>query len=183
LGNHELNLIRKQRKDGNGWFMDPDSKGKYPSNNVSDQQKVDFRNFLLTLPLPLALERDDLRVVHASWNRKSIDRLRQLGDGVNALEAYDQFDDVLVRDYSPPDMTKAELNRLLKDRGNPPTFMSDLADHDANYQMDNPVRVLTSGEEARADKPFWAGGKWRMVARQKWWESYDEEPAVIMGHY
>jgi hypothetical protein len=22
-----------------------------------------------------------------------------------------------------------------------------------------------------------------MVARQKWWESYDEEPTVIMGHY
>ena len=44
-------------------------------------------------------------------------------------------------------------------------------------------KVMTSGEEAIADEPFWASGRWRMVARQKWWEHYAGKKAVVVGHY
>jgi hypothetical protein len=54
---------------------------------------------------------------------------------------------------------------------------------DVEYQMGNPVRVLTSGEEAIATERFWSAGKWRFVERQKWWERYREPKPVIIGHY
>ena len=39
--------------------------------------------------------------------------------------------------------------------------------------------VREVGEERVAAEPFWAGGKWRMVERVKWWENYDDEIPVI----
>lgn len=69
LGNHELNLLLDSRKEGNGWF--------YPEHEDHDQQHGHFldipkpddagRQQILAwlTQLPLALERDDLRVVHA----------------------------------------------------------------------------------------------------------------------
>jgi hypothetical protein len=50
-------------------------------------------------------------------------------------------------------------------------------------QNSNPVRVLTSGREAPAGKPVWAGGKWRMTHRSRWWNDYTEAVAVLIGHY
>jgi len=61
--------------------------------------------------------------------------------------------------------------------------MPAMADMDREYQMGNPVRVLTSGEEQETGLPFWAGGKWRMVERVKWWQHYGESTPVIIGHY
>jgi len=61
--------------------------------------------------------------------------------------------------------------------------MPEVAKRDTQRQMGSPMRVLTSGEEAPAKEPFWAGGKWRMVARQKWWDSYANDVPVIVGHY
>jgi hypothetical protein len=49
--------------------------------------------------------------------------------------------------------------------------------------MSNPVRVLTSGVEKRAREPFFLAGKWRMVERAAWWESYDSAVPVFFGHY
>ncbi len=54
---------------------------------------------------------------------------------------------------------------------------------DEHFQMSNPVRVLTSGIERLASRTFYASGKWRMVERVAWWHDYQEEPAVIFGHY
>jgi len=62
LGNHELNLLRGDPKDGNEWFMTPDQLGKYRSEPVTETQKKEFIRFLQDLPL--ALQRDDLRVAH-----------------------------------------------------------------------------------------------------------------------
>jgi hypothetical protein len=181
LGNHELNILRGKRKDGNNWFTCPDDMGKYPFKAVNSEQKEDFLNFLLTLPL--ALEREDLRVVHASWHRDSIQKLRKLEGRPDALDAYRRFEENLALTEVPKSMTDVQLQQELRDSSNKPPFMPDLAEHDTSYQMGNPVRVLTSGEEAPASEPFWAGGRWRMVARQKWWESYDDDTPVIVGHY
>lgn len=181
LGNHEMNLLRGELKDGNEWFMTPETKSKYESKAVSDQQIADFTKFLDKLPL--ALEREDLRVVHASWNNESVNRLKQLNGRFSTINAYMRFEGVLDPNFSPESMTPIELEQALRDRDNTPPFMPDLAKYDTDYQMRNPVRVLTSGEEAPAKEPFWAGGKWRMVSRQKWWENYNDETTVIMGHY
>ena len=45
------------------------------------------------------------------------------------------------------------------------------------------IKVLTSGLERRVVEPFYAAGKWRREGRMPWWESYREEPWVVVGHY
>lgn len=54
---------------------------------------------------------------------------------------------------------------------------------DEHFQMSNPVRVLTSGVEQLASRPFYASGKWRMAERVAWWNDYHEPTPVIFGHY
>ena len=58
-----------------------------------------------------------------------------------------------------------------------------LGERDERYQMGNPVRVVTSGVERMTARPFWASGQWRMCDRVPWWREYQDEPAVIVGHY
>ena len=62
-------------------------------------------------------------------------------------------------------------------------LLTDVAAADELYQAGNPVRVVTSGLERVAERPFFASGKWRMVDRVRWWDSYTEATPVIMGHY
>lgn len=50
-------------------------------------------------------------------------------------------------------------------------------------QLGNPVRIITSGIERAAQRPFFATGKWRMADRVPWWDEYDDEMPVIIGHY
>src|SRR5690606_38960803 len=80
LGNHELNLLRGQKKEGNGWFHpeadDHDlASGHFrESARATDAQRKHFLAWFDTLPV--ALERDDLRVVHACWEPQAIEALR-----------------------------------------------------------------------------------------------------------
>ena len=180
LGNHELNILRNKHKDGNGWFMSPKEKGNYPFTPVTARQNQDFRSFFMHLPL--ALERDDLRVVHACWQQGSITKLAELDDSFHALDAYNHFEDELLKTITPFKKTP-EIRALLTDKPTEPAFMEGLARHDSEYQMENPVRVLSSGEEVPAQAPFWAGGKWRMVKRVKWWDYYNDPIPVVIGHY
>ncbi len=77
----------------------------------------------------------------------------------------------------------AQFRPRLHDRDWDAQFMPYKAELDRRSQMDNPIAVLTSGEEETADQPFWAGGKWRMVNRVKWWEHYKDATPVVIGHY
>ena len=45
------------------------------------------------------------------------------------------------------------------------------------------MRVLTCGVEAPSAAPFYAGGRWRFVERQAWWDDYRDDTAVVIGHY
>lgn len=89
LGNHELNLLRGDRKEGNGWFWPAESdhdvaNGKFEeSARATDSQRQHFKGWFDTLPV--ALERPDLRVVHACWHDDAIQRLR--GSTVPASQA------------------------------------------------------------------------------------------------
>jgi len=56
------------------------------------------------------------------------------------------------------------------------------------HQNDNPVKLITSGPEKRASKPFCVDGKIRYEERVRWWkdsneESPDKPPFVVFGHY
>jgi len=50
-------------------------------------------------------------------------------------------------------------------------------------QMGNPIRVLTTGAAQEAVRPYFAAGQWRMSDRTKWWENYNDETPVVIGHF
>ena len=66
LGNHEINLLREDAKDGSGWFFDARMErdhSKYaPFHRPTTEQRREIVTFLSALPI--GLERSDLRVVH-----------------------------------------------------------------------------------------------------------------------
>ncbi len=188
LGNHELNLLLDDEKYGNSWWTAPEKPTTHPARRISPQEKADLLPFLSSLPL--ALERDDLRVVHACWDSQSISALKDidLQDG-NMVEIYRQFVRQAIETMRSQGLFTAvneewrDVKPRIEDQDWEPVYMPAKAELDSRVQMDNPIAVLTSGAERPAGKPFWAGGKWRMADRVKWWEEYDEQIPVIMGHY
>ncbi|MDH3511358.1 MAG: metallophosphoesterase [Gammaproteobacteria bacterium] len=188
LGNHELNLLRDDPKHGNNWWVEPGTPNEYPAESVRRQDKARMRDFLATLPI--ALERDDLRIVHACWNNEAITQLRSRAvKDLSVLTLYKSYVDEIDQRWTNGPLGEAlsrewrAHGRRLTDRDWTPVYMPAKAEVDRDYQMRNPLRVATSGEERETDTPFWAGGKWRMVERVKWWENYDEPTPVIIGHY
>jgi hypothetical protein len=73
LGNHELNLLLGLRREGNGWFFgEADEAMGQPARPVPQKATGGrTRDWLSAFfrGLPLALERADLRAVHAGWDR------------------------------------------------------------------------------------------------------------------
>jgi hypothetical protein len=59
----------------------------------------------------------------------------------------------------------------------------DVSARNLALQNENPVKVLTSGIEMRADKPFEVFGKVRSEARFPWWNDYADEVFCVFGHY
>jgi hypothetical protein len=56
---------------------------------------------------------------------------------------------------------------------------------EALIQLPESGDIVTSGPERRITtvRPFFTGGRWRYVERDKWWLRYAESPAVVVGHY
>lgn len=189
LGNHELNLLRGASKDGNRWYLEPDHpehQGPYRHSKVATEaQRQEFLGFFASLPL--ALERDDLRVVHAAWNREAVDKVRGLGEP--SLDAFVRYEHELSEYLKSSGLETAARAEEEQYRGRfereavPMPLLPNLAKFEELKQMFNPVRVLTSGQERVAKEPFFASEKWRMCERVPWWEEYDEPAAVIVGHY
>lgn len=192
LGNHELNVLRGKPKEGNGWFFADDHdrrEGKFPGARppADDAERTRILDFFATLPI--ALEREDLRLVHALWDEPRIDSVRQASGRVTALELHA----AASRDCDERWSSSGKLDELeaLRRRYGPSLRDPDavvprldlLAEADVDHQASNPVRVLTSGLEQRVDAPFYLAGKWRMVDRVDWWERYDDPVHVLFGHY
>jgi hypothetical protein len=169
LGNHELNILRgRLDKQGNSWF-----KGQAESYKEPNRDPLPFRSRLLEdtarreqvraffARLPIVLERSDLRVVHAAWCARSVAALRSF-EG-SALELYESAQQAIEQDpaYAAADQEGQSLMR----------------------QNQNPVKVLTSGPEERAQESFWANGKHRVLARRPWWQHYQDPTPVVFGHY
>jgi len=198
LGNHELNILLGSRKEGNGWFYaDPSDHHQFiedgdiqqrPFNSVlaTSSQAADYLDFFRSLPLVLA--REDLRVVHACWDSEAIARLPDHADvrtltreWSKAIHAEHKARGLWAREKAEW-AEFAELKRL----DVPPT--RDLEAHAiaaSERQSNHPVKVLTSGREERIpfENMFFVGGKWRFVKRHNWWNHYQEQPAVVVGHY
>jgi hypothetical protein len=191
LGNHELNLLRNDPKAGNAWAIDParneqQADGEFAHSRVASADfKARFLAWLATLPL--ALERADLRIVHAAWVPGSIDALRSPGEPLlQVFERYDRDVQLQLRREGLDERIAAERSRwgpLLHDRNATLPLLTGIAESDERHQMGNPVRVATSGVERMAAQPFWSSGKWRMVDRVRWWLEYGDQVPVICGHY
>ena len=162
LGNHELNILIKEERQGAEWFWGgtrilKNHGGCLPYAPSTANQQQSFIKFVSALPV--ALERDDLRVVHACWHNESINALR--GKSHGGL-VHDQINQQLL-----PLKKNAQtiVERCLID------------------QNDIPIKVVTSGLEKMAKSTFFAGGRPRKTERIPWWETYRDHQAVVFGHY
>jgi len=179
LGNHEINLIRDERKHGNHWFWaekeqlcntSPEAACPVvapgsPSFQVPLQTEVARQDMVAFLSRqPIALERKGLRVVHAMWHQPSVDKLKNFQGHVG--EAFSHFQAIIQQ------RLEGELQEASQD------------ERDMAKQNDNPVTVLTTGMEVPAKEPYFAGGKMRTLERHPWWEEYSREHGlVVIGHY
>ena len=189
LGNHELNLLREAIKEGNGWYFDVNhdhAKCKLrDAQSLGAAKRPALREFLARLPI--VLERKDLRLVHAAWHPASIETIRATSLG--ALELYLRYQAQAVQlgvDIGLAERGHAEeasLGDALTDRNAVVPLLANFGALDALHQDANPVSIVTSGLECMAKRVFFASGKWRMVDRYPWWNDYQAEVPVIMGHY
>ena len=164
LGNHDLNILLDHRKYENHWFFGEasslDGSGE-PTPAVLADDTIRQRVLDFFRSLPLVLEREDLRVVHACWDDRMVEIARQAPD---VVELYGEHAERIDAD--------------LKHRQG-----LDTIDQGLEHQNRNPVKVLTSGKERRTDQPFEAAGKLRHEERVCWWKDYDDGPFCVFGHY
>lgn len=185
LGNHELNLLRRERKHGNAWFfgedetMGPRLKGLFPSRKLSTESERDEVLAFLG-GLPIALEHDGLRVVHACWHEPSIAAARDA-----TREAFLAApDNSHPRDAPGSERLHGLQHRLADQLAGPPRFDEELAEFQLKQQFASAANILLSGPEriVSSGRPFFAGGQWRFLERKRWWEEYVGVP-VVVGHY
>jgi hypothetical protein len=160
LGNHDLNIILDHHKHDNKWFFGEEfsEDGKVVPQVLADEPiRQQVLAFFRTLPV--ALERDDLRVVHASWHDEMIGIARESSD---AVALYNEHHELIEGSF--PDLELDDIDQGLE------------------HQNKNPVKKLTSGPEERTDEPVHASGKIRNERRVLWWNGYNGK-FCIFGHY
>lgn len=157
LGNHELNILRGIGKQNNQWILAPDKAVNEAPLNPAERAEV----LAFFASLPLALERDDIRAVHAAWDNAMIARARNARD---VLDLYNAERDT--------------INADLVARG-----ITDKIERNLARQNLNPVKHITSGPEIPAPEPFELEGSVHAEDRHAWWHDYADEPFVVYGHY
>jgi len=191
MGNHELNILLDRGLPGNGWFIQPnqlEKTGEFQSRLVDPHKINEYLEFFYSLPL--VLENDSLRLAHACWHGPSVARLRN--DMNSELSIIDLF-----RNYELDVRKKLHLTGLDQrvDKENrhysvaldDPQWEAEILDAHAEAELisqnENPIRMLTSGAVNIAKTPFFAMGHWRMADLSRWWEQYDDDIPVIIGHF
>lgn len=193
LGNHEVNLLRGEEKEGNGWWFGHEDGTRFdgvwrpfPSAAIDAEERRAFEAWLSRQPL--VRERADLRLAHACWNAELV---AALPDDLGLAAAADHFDAALRADFERRGLWSALADERARH--------GDLSDPDARPErrlpaheawvvaehVGNPVRSLTCGLEHAVPPSDYAflGGKWRVTARSPWWRDYDDEIPVVVGHY
>ena len=160
LGNHDFNLLLDHRKHDNGWFYGKEvTEGGQIVPQVLADETVQQRVLSFFRTLPIALERDDLRIVHACWNDEMIALARDSADVVNL---YNHHHGLIEESFPGLDL--------------------DDIDQGLMHQNDNPVKRLTSGPEERVAQPIVTSGKTRFGRRVQWWNEY-QGTFCVFGHY
>lgn len=190
LGNHELNALMNDPKDGSGWFF-PEREAKdaqlyAPWQILPDARKPALCDWLAQQPL--LLERADIRIVHAAWLPQQFERLDE-AYGESLRRQYARFDDELTHTLQNADwyadylweqqhlFARSELPDL------PPPDMPATAQYEYRRSILHPIRALTSGIERLGEAPFYASGRWRYTRRCAWWHDYQGGVPVVFGHY
>ena len=184
-GNHELNLLRREKKHGNHWFYGESANREFGDCvAIAESEQTPILAFFRSLPI--GLERSDLRIVHAAWIESAIEQCRMIDRPVDA--AFEVFETAMHASKAFRTLEAqyaAEVRRLgnaLKDGTSVPAA-TEIGPYDEFCQMGNPVRVITSGVERATRTPFFASGKWRYVDRVAWWRDYTRQIPVLFGHY
>lgn len=190
LGNHEINLLREDAKDGSGWFFD--ARVKLDNEKYAPYQRPDTaarkRIVAFLSKLPIGLERADLRVIHAAWQDEQIEVARTLPIG-SVRQHYDEWELAAQHEAAETELEQLMTSELekwehgLENMHRKPPFLHAHAEFESNKQMKNPLKVLTSGVERKGTVPFYASGKWRFVERVQWWDEYADSIPVVVGHY
>lgn len=189
LGNHELNILQNKPKPGTGWYFEERFNKDHhymPFEVVSAEDKETIYKFLKNLPI--ALERADLRVVHAAWIPQAIEEVRQVPLG-KVIGQYLELEKGINEYIETSGLLKAyrQEEQQWKEQLEDPTqtlpFLDVTSQYNMAHQMMNPLRMLTSGLEQKCSEGFYAGGKWRFVERCTWWNDYQEDVPVVIGHF
>ena len=191
LGNHELLLLQGESKEGCRWYADPQHPEQQAGGRFAHSRpappalKPLWREFVASLPL--ALERDDLRLVHACWQPSAIEALRT--DDRSVLEIYTAYErsiETALQQEGWLDREAEEMREhalaLSSAEGRPPLLPA-MAMTSLRRNLDHPIKVLTYGPERRADQPYYVMERWRMCQRQRWWNDYADAVPVVFGHY
>jgi hypothetical protein len=184
LGNHELNILRgEEHKEGNGWFFGHIETKFKTAVQATDEQRERFRAFFDAMPL--ALVREDLRIVHAAWNDAT---MRETPTAPTPVEWYQRAEKELKSRLEADGLgsrVRAAKTHLPGEDSPPPDFNPDIAHYDSERQNGNPVGQITSGREEPlvGQAPFHRGGKWRFVSRAPWWNALAPDVCVVFGHY
>lgn len=190
LGNHEINLLMNEPKDGSGWFFnsraEKDAHNYAPWERLPENQKRHLIDFLKTQPL--VLQRSDLRIVHAAWLPESIAKLAEHNheDIVNVHQEWEEHHHCCTKHAPWFDAYLQEQRQHAHDLENPsktPPMLHYTAIHDVYKSTINPIRALTCGIETVAVEPFYASGRWRFSVRYPWWDDYQDAVPIIIGHY
>lgn len=189
LGNHEINLLTGEAKDGSGWFFEhrreKDEVHYAPWKKLPENKKKQLLNFLQTQPL--ILQRKDLRIVHAAWDENAIQKLQET-NAHTLTELHQEWEQSLHCCKHAPwyDDYLNEQRKYAHDLENPqitPPLLTATAQYESYHSRHNPVRTLSSGMEIPCDTPFFASGRWRFSIRSAWWDEYHDTVAVVIGHY
>lgn len=190
LGNHELNILNHEAKDGTGWFFthrqEKDSYNYAPWNLAGEEKKAGYLELLKSQPI--VLQRPDLRIVHAAWLPESIAKIQEYNDG-DLLQLYQEWDDEIncCVKHAPWFDDYLEEQRIYAHSIENPTHevpqLHATAAHDVYRSSRHPIRALTCGIEHAAPQPFFASGRWRFSIRNPWWDNYHDNAHVIIGHY
>ncbi|MDO4641666.1 MAG: metallophosphoesterase [Neisseria sp.] len=192
LGNHELNLLAQEPKDGSGWFFSEretkDGLLYAPWHRMSEEAKPALTDWLATMPL--VLQRDDLRIVHAAWLPQAVEQVQTgMATDESLIDAYQRWDNELNQSLHSADWYAAYLREqadyagLLDNPQQTPPPMPATAQFEYQRSRLHPVRALTSGVETLAKQPFYAGARWRFTERAAWWDNYTDDIPVVIGHY
>lgn len=190
LGNHEINLLMNDAKDGSGWFFDERAQSDRiyyaPFTRARPDERPDIRDFFSQLPL--ALQSPSLRIVHAAWEPEAIETISNIprGEILQACQHWERLTHDAAQAGNLRQRYLDEKSRWaiqLEDPDNPPPYLHAVAEYETLEQRINPIKRLTSGIEARSAQPFYSGNRWRYSDRIAWWNDYTGDLPVIIGHY